>query len=169
VQKVEFADAATYPFADTIFNLYKGKFLRAVSVGFMPLEMPNRITDLEGNATGGYEFTSQELLELSAVPIPANPEALAPAACKKVSPRRDLSRVFAPALTPDAVYPRVGGDQPRDRARRGGSGAGDASQGGLGARAAEDCSSSARIERLPHDRRGAGRDQPRRRSREVGL
>jgi hypothetical protein len=49
--------------------------LRAVSVGFMPLEM-TRYVDLEGHMTG-YEFTSQELLELSAVPIPANPEALA--------------------------------------------------------------------------------------------
>jgi hypothetical protein len=41
----------------------------------MPLEM-TRYVDLEGHMTG-YEFTSQELLELSAVPIPANPEALA--------------------------------------------------------------------------------------------
>lgn len=40
VQKVEFADAAAYTFADTVFQLYKGKFLRAVSVGFMPLEHP---------------------------------------------------------------------------------------------------------------------------------
>jgi HK97 family phage prohead protease len=94
VQKVEFADAATYKFADTIFNLYKGGFLKAVSVGFMPLEMPKRITDSEGNQTGGYEFTNQELLELSAVPVPANPEALA-RAVQKGFPEVDLQRVFS--------------------------------------------------------------------------
>ena len=104
VQKVEFADKETYPFADTIFNLYKGKYMRAVSVGFMPLEMPNRITDLEGNATGGYEFTSQELLELSACPVGANPEALARAVQKGFS-ETDLQRVFsAPPMTEVEVY-----------------------------------------------------------------
>ena len=102
VQKVEFADAATYPFASTIFNLYKGGFLNAVSVGFMPLEEPNRITDLEGNGTGGYEFTSQELLELSAVPIPANPEALARCVQKGFA-EADLARVFE-APSAEAVY-----------------------------------------------------------------
>jgi uncharacterized protein len=73
IQHVEFADAATYKFADTVFHLYKGGYMRAVSVGFMPLAAPTRITGSEGNATGGYEFTSQELLELSAVSLPANP------------------------------------------------------------------------------------------------
>jgi len=75
---------------------------RSASFGFMPLEMPNRITDLEGNATGGYEFTSQELLELSAVPIPANPEALA-RCVQKVSPRR-TSLACSLRREPDAVY-----------------------------------------------------------------
>ena len=103
VQRVKFADAATYKFADTVFNLYKGGYMRAVSVGFMPLETPERMTDLEGNATGGYLFTSQELLELSAVSLPANHEALARCVQKGFA-EADLARVFAPALTPEAVY-----------------------------------------------------------------
>lgn len=77
VQKVQFADKATYAFADTIFNLYKNGFMRAVSVGFRPLEDPTPIFEETTGHTTGYEFTSQELLELSAVPIPANPQALA--------------------------------------------------------------------------------------------
>lgn len=77
VQTIEFADEKTYPFADTIFKLYKGGFLNAVSVGFKPLEKPTLVMDKDENPTGGYEFNSQELYELSAVPIPANPEALA--------------------------------------------------------------------------------------------
>src|SRR6185437_2590328 len=87
----------------TIFNLYQGKFLRAVSVGFMPLEMPKRITDTEGNATGGYEFTNQELLELSAVPVPANPEAVARMASKGFGTEEDLRRVFS-AKSAEEVY-----------------------------------------------------------------
>jgi hypothetical protein len=93
VQKIEFADAATYTFADTVFNLYKGGFLNAVSVGFMPLEDPKRLLDADGNWTYGYEFTSQELLELSAVPVPANPEALA-RCVEKGFGEADLARVF---------------------------------------------------------------------------
>lgn len=91
VQKVQFADAATYPFADTIFKLYAGRFLNAVSVGFMPLEM-QPFVDLEGHMSG-YEFLSQELLELSAVPIPANADCVARAVQKGFS-ESDLARVF---------------------------------------------------------------------------
>jgi uncharacterized protein len=101
VQKIQFADKQTYEFADTIFNLYKGGFLNAVSVGFMPLEMPKRIADQEGNGDG-YEFTSQELLELSAVPVPANADCLARAVSKGFA-AEDLRRVFAPASA-EAFY-----------------------------------------------------------------
>ena len=103
IQHVEFADAATYKFADTVFQLYKGGYMRAVSVGFMPLAAPTRITDSEGNATGGYEFTSQELLELSAVRLPANPEALARMQSRGFA-AADLERVFTPAMSEEAVY-----------------------------------------------------------------
>jgi len=105
VQKVEFADAETYPFASTIFNLYKGKFLRAVSVGFMPLEHPKAIRDENNDQMTGWEFTNQELLELSAVPVPANPEAVARMVSKGFGTEADLGRVFSgPALTAEAVY-----------------------------------------------------------------
>jgi len=76
VHDIQFATKDVYPFADTIYKLYKGKFLNATSVGFMPLSEPTPAYDEEGNLTGGQEFTNQELLELSAVSIPANPEAL---------------------------------------------------------------------------------------------
>lgn len=99
VQTVEFAD---HPFAETVRKLYADKFLRAVSVGFMPLEPPKRITDLEGNGTGGYEFTSMDLLELSCVPVPANPEALA-RCVEKGFAEADLARVFSPMSAVD-VY-----------------------------------------------------------------
>lgn len=78
VETVQFASADTYPFADTIFKLYKDGFLNAVSVGFMPLEYQPRMEDDDDGISHqeGWDFTSVEQLELSAVPIPANPEAL---------------------------------------------------------------------------------------------
>jgi hypothetical protein len=58
-------------FVDTIYNLYKGGYLAAVSVGFK---------SLSASPTGegyGLRFSGQELLELSLVPVPANANALA--------------------------------------------------------------------------------------------
>ena len=52
-------------FVDTIFKMYKGGYLRAFSVGFIPKEME------------GDTFLKQELLEISAVTVPSNPNALA--------------------------------------------------------------------------------------------
>ena len=57
------------PFAELLRNKYMDGFMRAVSVGFRPLEFK------EGS-NGGLRFTEQELLELSAVPVPAHPKAL---------------------------------------------------------------------------------------------
>ena len=73
---VEFADAETYEFADTIYKLYKGGFLHATSVGFIPLNWEGKDEDNPNPKYEGNVFTKQELLELSAVPVPANPNAL---------------------------------------------------------------------------------------------
>ena len=62
--------------SDDVWRAVEGGFLRAVSVGFTPTGPINELVDSAGNWTG-YEFTSQELLELSVVPVPANPQALA--------------------------------------------------------------------------------------------
>jgi phage head maturation protease len=51
-------------FAKEIYRKYKDGFLNAFSVGFIPLEA-------EENT-----YTKSELLEISAVPIPANPNAI---------------------------------------------------------------------------------------------
>ena len=69
-----FATREEYAFADTIYQLYKGGFLNATSVGFVPSEMEL----IEGEKAGevGFKFLKQKLLEYSAVPIPSNPEAL---------------------------------------------------------------------------------------------
>ena len=69
---IEFAPKETYEFADTIYQLYKGGFLKATSVGFVPLEWE----DGDGIKSPKRTYSKQELLELSAVPVPSNPAAL---------------------------------------------------------------------------------------------
>lgn len=78
---VEFAPAEVNPFADRIFRSYKEGFLSAVSVGFIPKEV-EAIRDAKGVMTG-FRIKKQELLELSAVSIPAHQDALAASAFKK--------------------------------------------------------------------------------------
>jgi hypothetical protein len=73
VGTVEFADEATYPFADTIFRLFKGGFLNATSVSWLPLEWKH---SSDKSRPYGIDFLRQELLEISAVPVPALPTAL---------------------------------------------------------------------------------------------
>jgi hypothetical protein len=50
--------------------LYLGGYLRAVSVGCRPIDAPTC------NKENGLDFKTVELLEVSAVPVPANPDAL---------------------------------------------------------------------------------------------
>jgi HK97 family phage prohead protease len=70
VAEAKFADAETYAFADTIFKLVKGGFIKATSVGFFPKEWNY------DEERGGYNLLKNELYEFSIVPVPANPEAL---------------------------------------------------------------------------------------------
>lgn len=68
---------APTPFAQEVETLYRQRYLRAVSVGFRAKAFVFR-----KNAQGqpeGIEYTQQELVEISAVPVPANAQALAKA------------------------------------------------------------------------------------------
>jgi HK97 family phage prohead protease len=67
--KVKFASTA---FAQEIFSLFKDGIMNAFSVGFVPKEW----TDGDGEKKPRRTYTKWEMLEFSAVPVPANPEAL---------------------------------------------------------------------------------------------
>jgi HK97 family phage prohead protease len=70
--KVKFAEPEVYGFADTVYKLYKNGYMKAVSVGLMPLEW-----EYGKSADEPYRvITKAELYELSMVPVGANPEAL---------------------------------------------------------------------------------------------
>lgn len=76
---IQFPEKGIYPFADLVYNLYKGGFLNATSVGFIGKEAEPRDDDAVKDLPEwqrGVKFLKQELLELSAVPVPSNPSAL---------------------------------------------------------------------------------------------
>ncbi len=75
----EFATADMNPMAEYAWQMYKNKFMRAFSVRFDPIKW-TEIEPEEGKDVPewnrGIEYKSQELLEISMVNIPSNPEAL---------------------------------------------------------------------------------------------
>ena len=80
VSKVKFADTAR---GKEIFQLYKDGFMKAFSIGFIPMETENMPMDdpmtpekPQDHKKPRKIYRKWELLEYSAVPIPANPEAL---------------------------------------------------------------------------------------------
>jgi HK97 family phage prohead protease len=73
---------ADYDFADTVFKLYEAGHMRAVSIGWTPLEF-EEIADDDGLVVG-FDFIKNELLECSAVPIPADADALMQASARGI-------------------------------------------------------------------------------------
>jgi HK97 family phage prohead protease len=73
VGEIEFMDGSVNPNAEIVYQMVKAGYLRAVSVGFQPLDW---VAAKDKGRAGGIDFRKQELLEISIVPIPANPNAL---------------------------------------------------------------------------------------------
>lgn len=70
---VDFAPEDVNPKAEQAHRMVRAKFLNAVSIGFIPRQI---VRDL-GNEDDVPRITKSELLEVSLVPIPSNPDALA--------------------------------------------------------------------------------------------
>ena len=87
LSKVKFANT---PFAQEIFQLYKEGFLKAFSVGFLPKDY----VDGDGEKKASRTYTNWELLEYSAVPVPANPEALSLAIQRGILKDEGLKKAF---------------------------------------------------------------------------
>ena len=69
---VEFPPEGTYEFADIVERLVDTGYLKTESVGFIP----KKWEDGDGEKAPRRTYTKQELLEISIVPIPSNPDAL---------------------------------------------------------------------------------------------
>lgn len=87
----KFADTA---FGREVYNLYRGGFMSAFSVGFRPLEW-------EPVKSGrGMKYTKNELLEYSCVPVPANADATL---ALRQAVQRGLFVETLPFLSPDVA------------------------------------------------------------------
>ena len=64
----------TSPAVDLVIGLLDAGMLHAVSVGFLPFRW-EKILDRKGEWTGGFRYLDQDLLEVSWVAVPANPNA----------------------------------------------------------------------------------------------
>lgn len=77
---VQFADT---PFGLEVFKLYAEGYLSAWSIGFIPKRWqriePDDTTAAEQGQPLGFHVLEAEVVELSAVPVPANPDALSKA------------------------------------------------------------------------------------------
>jgi hypothetical protein len=86
------------PTPETVYRLYMGGFLRATSVGFQGLETEAILGEADEQGyrpRTGTRFKRQDLYELSAVPVPANPYALMNAVQKGII-SEDQARVLQP-------------------------------------------------------------------------
>ena len=98
--ELELAPKGTSDRIDEIRALIDANILKAVSVGFKPIETkPRQETDF------GVFFTQAELVECSLVSVPANPNALAVAKSLKISPAT-IDLVFAGKGRKDAIKRR---------------------------------------------------------------
>lgn len=73
---VEYADRDLSPFADMIFRMVKARYINAVSTSWMPIAWS---FSRDKDRPGGIDFKEVDLLEISQVPLPALPTALAEA------------------------------------------------------------------------------------------
>lgn len=89
---------ASTEFAQQIKLLYDEGHLRAWSVGFIPRAWePIESKDEDGQPRQtGRRYTKAELLEFSAVPVPANPNALSLALTKGLPISKDLAELLMP-------------------------------------------------------------------------
>jgi uncharacterized protein len=97
ISKVKFASTA---FAQEIFQLYKEGFLKAFSVGFIPKDTKEG----DGEKQPRCRFTKWELLEYSAVPVPANPDALALAIQKGILKTESIIKSMTPETKEEVLF-----------------------------------------------------------------
>jgi HK97 family phage prohead protease len=90
VNVVEFPPEGTYEFADTVQRLVDTGYLKTQSVGFVPKTWEDG-NGKEGSANRTY--TKQELLEISIVPVPSNPNALRNAVKEGVITQKQLEGI----------------------------------------------------------------------------
>ena len=103
VNSVEFPPEGTYEFADIVERLVSTGFLKTESVGFVP----KKWEDGDGEKAPRRTYTKQELLEISIVPVPSNPNALMNAVKEGVITTKQLKQITEPEEGNDYDEPEV--------------------------------------------------------------
>jgi HK97 family phage major capsid protein/HK97 family phage prohead protease len=115
--KLKLAAEGTSALIDTVRKLLAQKMLRATSVGFQPLKM-EKLNDDASEFWGPFRYLKSELLEVSLVSVPANPNAVALARSMNLSPEligtifrkpANEDRAAAPASLPKPT-PKIRGN-----------------------------------------------------------
>jgi len=96
---VEFPPEGTYEFADIVERLVDTGYLRTESVGFIP----RKWEDGDGEKAPRRTYTKQELLEISIVPIPSNPDALRNAVEEGVITTKQFEAITKPEETDEYI------------------------------------------------------------------
>src|SRR3990167_2058050 len=101
---VEFPPEGTYEFADIVERLVNTGYLKTESVGFIPKKWDDG--DFENDKEGKKPrrtYTKQELLEISIVPIPSNPNALMNAVKDGVITTKQFETITKPEETDEYI------------------------------------------------------------------
>ena len=99
---------ANHAFAEDVWQLYRDGFMRAWSVGFMPLkDHAPETSEFEGADTVRRVYDKWVVLEYSAVPVPANPEALSIAVAKGLPLAGKLLKDLGIKTTPRTIDARL--------------------------------------------------------------
>jgi len=96
---VEFPPEGTYEFADIVERLVDTGYLKTESVGFIP----KKWEDGDGEKAPRRTYTKQELLEISIVPVPSNPDALMDAVEAGIITTKQLDVITKPEETDDFI------------------------------------------------------------------
>lgn len=112
--KIEFPEEGVNPVSDIYRKLYKSGFMNAASVGFIPRDYKYGNDKNEPYRT----FLKQELLELSLVSVPANPEALVTAKGIKDAIDEGVISEQDIAVLKQAIEAAVQGDDSKEGARK---------------------------------------------------
>lgn len=97
---IEFPPEGTYEFADIVERLVGTGYLKTESVGFIP----RKWEDGDGEkGTPRRTYTKQELLEISIVPIPSNPNAIREAVEAGVITTKQFEAITKPEETDEYI------------------------------------------------------------------
>ena len=103
IARIEFAPT---DFAQEVRRLYQAGYQHGVSVGFRPIRYALR-RDPQSGELRGVDFLEQELLEISAAPVPANAQALRKSLADKPILSAFFDRSDAPRYEAADVRPEV--------------------------------------------------------------